>query len=137
MTGPAQGSSTGKSWAAKWAGQYASLGKGPAEHLQLPAGLPRDADDLPDAAPPEQTEAGNCIGEAGEDLHVVVSTHREHGDPGCGQPVHSAPKVAVRLVEVVLLLDHVAREQHRIDLVPEGEVDGESPRGRPARARSP
>ena len=113
-----------------------SLGKGPAEHLHTPAVAPGDPLDLPDAAPPEQLEAGHRVGEAGEDLHVVVPAHRENAGPGRRQPVHPAAEVPVRLVEVVLLLDDVAREQHRIDLVPKGEVDGEPPRrGRPELAR--
>ena len=116
--------------------RYPGLGEGPPEHLHAPAVAPGDVQDLPRPAPPEQPEAGNRVGEAGEDLDVVVPAHREHRDPGRGQPVDPAAQVAVGLVEVVLLLDDVAREQHRVDLVGEGEVDGEPPRrGRPEFAR--
>ena len=113
-----------------------ALGEGPAEHLHAPAVAPGDASDLPGTAAPEQSEAGHRVGEAGEDLDVVVPAHREHRDPGRRQPIDPAAQIAIRLVEVVLLLDDVAREQHRIDLVREGEVDGEPPRrGRSELAR--
>ena len=113
-----------------------ALGKGPAEHLHAPAVAPGDLLNLPGAAPSDQPESGHRVGKAGEDLDVVVSAHREQRDPGRGQPVDPAAQIAVGLVEVVLLLDDVAREQHRIDLVCEGEVDREPPRrGRPELAR--
>ena len=113
-----------------------ALGEGPAEHLHAPAVAPGDVPDLPRAAAPEQPEAGNRVGKAGEHLDVVVPAHREHRHPGRGEPVDPAAEVTVGLVEVVLLLDDVAREQHPVDLVGEGEVDGEPPRGgRPELAR--
>ena len=136
MTGPEPGSSTGRSWAANGLVDTRRSGKDQPSTCTRRPSRPATPADLPDAAPPEQSKPWHRIGEAGEDLHVVVPAHREHGDPGRREPVHPAAEIPVRLVKIVLLLDYVAREQYRVDLVSKGEVDGDPPRrGRPELAR--
>ena len=116
----------------KRARQYPALGEGPAEDADLPSIASGHLFDLPLTAAPEEAKAGYRIREARENLHVVVAAHREHRDPGRREAIDPAAEIAVGLVEVVLLLDDISREQHRVGLGLESEADGARPRcGRP------
>ena len=108
--------------------QYPPLGEGPAEDADLPSVAPGDLFDLPLPAASEEAKAGYRIREARENLHVVVPAHREHRYPGRREAIDPAAEIAVCLVEVVFLLDDISREQHRVGLGVESEVDGAGPR---------
>src|SRR5690606_41210666 len=68
---------------------------------------------LPAAASSDELESFELIGEPREHHRIVIAGDGEHANAGREQPADRAAQVAIRLEEVVVVLDDVAGERDR------------------------
>ena len=86
-----------------------------------------DAAGLPPPASPQQPEPRDVAGQPGQHHDVVVAGDADDIDVRVGQPPHAAFERPVRLEEVVVPVDHVPGEQHRLHAELQGGIHGPPP----------
>src|SRR5690606_15186497 len=86
-------------------------------------------DPLPTPAAAKEVEplAAELVGEAREDVMVVVAGDGDRRDPRLREPAESRTERARRLVVPVRLVDDVAAQGDDVDALGEGEVDDPGP----------
>jgi hypothetical protein len=82
---------------------------------------------FPVPATAKQLESLDLVRQAGEYAHIMVTNHTQNPDAGAGQPFNTPGKLAVGFKEVILVLDHIPGEDHRIHRAGDRLIDDAVP----------
>jgi hypothetical protein len=97
---------------------YSSLRERPTLDIQRGITTP-DPDPFPTPTAAQEPKGGRVepAGQPGQDIVIVITSHRDSEDPRGAEPPHPSLERARRFVETIVLVDDIATQEEQIDLL--------------------